>query len=346
MGRALVVSGGSSGLYVVRPLPGEGVVAHHLPKIDERLENLDQIIADATTALETARNHYAAVLAELRQIHTDYAQDEATQEQLDQAQQNLAKADEWVLRRSQALSALMAEQHNLTTDREALGEALNEENEEGEFEEAEAWCADLTESLEPGQQVGTIEINGVPDHVLISPGGGAGLGEVEQTAVSTPSAVMFNWALMPWWQRWRPTYRIATITDIDYDNDTCSVVLREAESSLTVDQHGYPREGVSINPKDLSLSDVPIEYMECNARAFAIDDSVVVQFTDQSWENPVVIGFEENPRPCMVVLPVQVFDASGSNQFVNLANSRISELYGQIAHLNYLRDEFIPNILN
>jgi len=45
------------------------------------------------------------------------------------------------------------------------------------------------------------------------------------------------------------------------------------------------------------LSNVPIEYMDgVNGDAFVEGDRVVVEFTNQNWNYPKVIGFESNPR--------------------------------------------------
>lgn len=49
------------------------------------------------------------------------------------------------------------------------------------------------------------------------------------------------------------------------------------------------------------LKDVPIEYMGCDASAFADNDEVIVEFTDQDWATPKVIGFKENPVSCAAV---------------------------------------------
>lgn len=46
------------------------------------------------------------------------------------------------------------------------------------------------------------------------------------------------------------------------------------------------------------LEDVPIRYMYCNSYPFAVGDDVVVQFDEQSWDNPVVTGFVQYPKPC------------------------------------------------
>jgi len=43
---------------------------------------------------------------------------------------------------------------------------------------------------------------------------------------------------------------------------------------------------------------VPIEYMACNTEIFEPADHVVIEFANFSWDQPKVIGFKANPRPC------------------------------------------------
>ncbi len=57
--------------------------------------------------------------------------------------------------------------------------------------------------------------------------------------------------------------------------------------------------GPDVVPVQVLIENVPIEYMHCGAAAFADDDSVVVEFTGQDWDQPKVIGFEYQPRTCM-----------------------------------------------
>jgi hypothetical protein len=62
--------------------------------------------------------------------------------------------------------------------------------------------------------------------------------------------------------------------------------------------------GMVWKVKGVLLSNVPIEYMDGeNSSAFVVDDSVVVQFVGQNWNNPKVIGFEMNPRGPKAVYP-------------------------------------------
>ena len=43
---------------------------------------------------------------------------------------------------------------------------------------------------------------------------------------------------------------------------------------------------------------VPASYMNCGAGVYAEGDTVVVEYEDQDWNNPLVIGFKDNPPDC------------------------------------------------
>lgn len=153
------------------------------------------------------------------------------------------------------------------------------------------WCADLTEGTEYGTVVATHEIPGEPGYTVIAPAcraPAADDGQVIAREVMSPSQAYYNAAILPGWQKWQPTFRIGTLSDLDKQADTATVTLDAATSTA---------QGLAINQSSI-LSAVPIEYMTCNAEAFENDDRVVVQFIDQEWGNPKVIGFESNPRGC------------------------------------------------
>ncbi len=83
-----------------------------------------------------------------------------------------------------------------------------------------------------------------------------------------------------------PTYRYGTITWIS--GDDCNVTLEAATSS---------QQAIDVN-QGTNLSNVPIEYMTCNGAAFAVDDVVLIEFINQDFTTPKVIGFKSNPQPC------------------------------------------------
>lgn len=157
----------------------------------------------------------------------------------------------------------------------------------------EMWCADLTEDL--SGEVDTLEVIGAPNTILIQPEGTSNLthngtaGKLSKVMAMSPAQCGLAWALLPGWQKWRPTYRVGTIHSIDYGADTGSVTLDEAVSVA---------QGLDINQAG-ELESIPVEYMTCDANAFEDGDRVVVEFPGQLWEQgPKVIGFEDHPQPC------------------------------------------------
>ena len=170
------------------------------------------------------------------------------------------------------------------------------------------WCADRSESLTGA--VETIEIDGEPKHILIAPSYpgyheiAAGPGKLVPVMSQSVAQACFNFAVMPGWQRHKPTYRIGVITAIDYESDTCSVSLIDARSHW---------QRLDINEK-YSFANVPIKYMSCDSKAFEIDDRVIVNFVDQDWNTPRVIGFESAPQPCAVGSAVIIISAVSGNE--------------------------------
>ena len=166
----------------------------------------------------------------------------------------------------------------------------------------DAWCADLTEDLTGN--VGVCEVAGQRENGYnIQPGyeGNAVYDETRDgklvPAVATGAPhVYWDWAMQGGWQKWKPTYRWGTITEIDYDADTCSVALEEATN---------PDSGLSVNQAG-SLSGVPIEYMSCNSAAFEVGDTVVVKFEGNNWGGARVIGFKEEPKACFGYMVVSI----------------------------------------
>lgn len=165
----------------------------------------------------------------------------------------------------------------------------------------EVWCADASEDAEG--TVGTIEVNGefgaqdsilvvAPQEVLPTLQSGA----IVSREVQFGHQAYFNAAILPGWQKHLPTYRAGRISNIDVTANRCSVELDEARSSA---------QDLEINQAS-TLQDVPVRYMSCDAAAFEDGDHVIVEFQEQDWSKPVVIGFVERPRPCEL-LAIAVF---------------------------------------
>lgn len=156
-------------------------------------------------------------------------------------------------------------------------------------ETRQVWCADYT--TDASGAVPTIEIAGEQPHILIAPSPAAHEGDPGQLthrmAVRGPAA-WYNAALLPGWQKYRPTYRSGVLAFIDRAAETATVQLDEVTSSA---------QSLPINQAP-TLFNVPFEYMRCNSRAFNVGDEVVIRFDAQNWATPKVVGFMREPRPC------------------------------------------------
>lgn len=162
-------------------------------------------------------------------------------------------------------------------------------------EDVPAWCADLTESATGN--VATLELPGENKLLLIEPAAPAYVaathGNLSAREVQSDAQVFFNAAILPGWQKYKPTYRRGTITAINEDADTADVLLEVTDKSSA--------QKLVIN-KTPTLEAVPVQYMTCNSGAFEVGDRCVVKFTNQDWAQPKIVGFVDNPKSCGAVL--------------------------------------------
>ena len=197
----------------------------------------------------------------------------------------------------------------LTLQKTALQKRIIYLNNQPSDPTVSAWCADLTEDLTG--EVGTIEVPGERGEVNIQPGHGGNAaydqardGQLGLNWNLGPAGAAYNLAMLPGWQKWKPTYRYGTITAID--GDTCDVSLDVAGSSQL---------GLNVNQSQ-TLTVVTIEYMNCNGAAFEVGDEVLVKFGGQNFGSPKVIGFKENPQPCTELLYFVVSAANKSSRCI------------------------------
>ena len=162
------------------------------------------------------------------------------------------------------------------------------------------WCADHTEGL--SGEVATLEIGtDRKNGINLMPGHEAGTTwSRSANGIAAPLLGLgvynatLNFCLMPAIQKYRPTFRYAMITGINFDENTASVNLEPVASTI---------QEIDINQAP-SLENVPIEYMTCNAAAFEIDDRVIIQFENFNQASPKIIGFRDNPRGCLPFIVV------------------------------------------
>jgi len=164
---------------------------------------------------------------------------------------------------------------------------------------AYAWCADYKE-IQAGTIVGTIEVDreNTGENLNIQPNWEDNAAyNSERDGIMKPVPLMntfnqfYNLAVSPALQKWHPTYRHGEIYNIDYENDTASVNLDPLYCNRLSDR-------LYMNLID-NVSGAKIEYMDCNAEAFAEVDQVLVKFDgSDGYSAPTVIGFKNNPKPC------------------------------------------------
>jgi hypothetical protein len=281
--------------------------------------------ADAT--YDTARADLDSALAEFTDISTDHAaaaayeSDAATK--ADKAQDLLTPGNEAIRKEVKDAIATLNTARTARTAAKLAVDTLDLEYaglhrriaDLGAIpvaESRELWCADLTEDLPGGTEVGTMEVPGefapyketvirpafAPEHTHLYDR--ARDGWLTPTAALTPEAYFYNRAMLPGWQVFRPTFRFAVCTAINADG-TMDVGLvfpnTSSQQGINVTPQSIP-EGSFAEAPAVSFTHVPVKYMDCDIEAFSLGDIVVVQFENQKAEKPRVIGFRDHPRSC------------------------------------------------
>lgn len=285
MGRGTITGGGDNGQYSIDFDYGEATAAAKIASLQDRQARLESEIAEFDTYIADLEQAYYETLSFLDSAIATYNVSE--KEDSDKDDLNIAAAK--VLETDESLRITKNEQGMLKLELGNVSQEIKYLQGKTFSDSREIWCTDYT--TDATGSVATIEVNGEQPLALIAPGGrppSNSDGNMFARELQSASQVYYNAALLPGWQKFQPTYRTGQITEINRADDTCSVRLDTATSSA---------QGLNIN-QDSLLTDVPIEYMSCNAAAFEVWDDVVVQFEGQNWENPKVIGFVDNPKAC------------------------------------------------
>jgi len=335
VGKAKIVSGGSGGKYNIELVFDTARATARVAAITKRLEELPGLITAQEVIVNNARVKADSDEYDLTQVITAFNAGTKTFSDIQSSTETMVKSEgEWTAA-TKLLASLKLETTSLTMEKDRL------ENLMTEVLLDDIWCADLTENLAAGASVGTVELNGeLCDDPIIMPGGTTGKGQLQPTFSGTPAGTFFNWALLPWWQKRRPTYRAGVITAIDYEADTCSVTLLDAKSSEL-------GQGLDINEEDLDgWTDVPIVYLTCNSQAFAVGDDVLVELVDQDWDKPRVIGFIHDPKPCELPIYLQMRLPVADSAFYALAMSRLDDLHRDQGYADYCKNTFVQQVCN
>lgn len=298
MGKALIVNGGAEGLYQVQlqydRLQAEAEIASRQTELDDIAARLPLLQAEIDTAIlarDYARQVWQAKIVNYKNDPSADQQQLLTESQskLQQQQQTLNSLEEQ--RRRLRLRQLSA-QKRIDFLKAKIPADI----------EIAAWCADYNEGL--SGLVGLVESGLVEGPYIIRPAGPAGDkagynadqdGQLTPIMSMGPAAAFVNYARLPGQAKWRPRYRLGVISSLDKTANSCDIFLDAAPST---------HQRLDINQTS-TLSDVPIEYMDCHAEAFANGDHVVIEFIEQDWLQPQVVGFVDHPRPCG--LPPYIF---------------------------------------
>lgn len=250
MGQATITGGGTDGLYNVRIEKNLTAALAEKTAVAARIAALGTAIAAKTASVGTAQSALYARQADLDLAISRYIAKMAAGEDAEAARQAVVKAQTDAAAAAAALASCKRALNRDTLERESLQKRLDlltavclAENRAG------VWCADLSESL--SGLVGTIEVNGEDGEILIMPAGAAGLGKLQPAGGGTPAGTFYNLAVLPCWQKFKPTYRVGTLTAVDKTANTCSVALAAAVSSV---------QDLGINQAE-TLAGVPVSYM-------------------------------------------------------------------------------------
>lgn len=293
MGRATIIGGGTNGLFTVEVDYGKAARDALVFVLSLRIAEQTALIAEQTVRVDQA----AADTAAARELASIAVRDYALEATANPGGNHSALVAA-VTRLTVDAARLAAIEAQLRVKRDLLkADRTEQQREKGRLESAvvsatkSAWCVDLTESA--AGTVATVDIPGEDQALLLAPGCRAPMaadGKLLAREVMTPAQAFFNAAVLPGWQKWKPTYRKGTITALNKSTSLASVALDAATSSAA---------GLGVN-RSSSLSNVPVVYMTCNAEVFEVGNRVVVEFVGMAQESPRVIGFVSNPKSCAV----------------------------------------------
>lgn len=313
MGRAVVLSNAGDGRYTIEIDLGTGPRAEKVAQITAQIELLNTRVNNAILAVAAAQSVADSSRAALEALINTLGS--GTEVPVPGSPQG--KEHEQALRVSMiAMASLSRKQSTLAAlqlQRTRQQRQLAALQALPLIQTRSAWCVDYTESASGA--VATAEIPGESDLVLIKPGAPAWQpadGVLGARELLDANQAFFNVAILPGWQKYKPTFRRGTLTDINYDTNRANVSLALHASSaqrLNVDQQS-------------TLANIPVTYMSCNANAFEVGDQVVVMFDNQNQSQPRVIGFVTNPKPCELFTITYIFSLDRFPETQNIYRGR------------------------
>jgi len=297
MGAGTITDEIGDGLYTVLIDDGQAELNTRISNLTTRIDEITLDLVSADAELQTAKANAAVVYGQLNDAIDVYAAALGPDNAADAERAIVQDLTVSGFEQSAIVQKAQYKVDNLEIEKKACEEEKSYLSEFNLQSSQDLWCADYT--LEAAGSVGIIEIpgesvgTGNESPRIIVPGAETPIetdGKMTGRPAQNADQIYYNLALLPGWEKYRPTYRLATITDIDRQNDTCN---------LTLDNQLSTEQNLDIN-QEIFLEDVAIEYLTCNSAAFKIWDRIVIKFEGQDWENPKVIGFEQEPKACAV----------------------------------------------
>lgn len=362
MGKAVIVKNKSRAYYRVKIIKDKGQAPARISQIEQLLINSDSLLDRLSTALTALLSEEITLIVNYRYVVAQYRTGLATREDVINAKLQLLSKQEDIRLNRQEQGFIKLYKVSLAKEKTILENAIADE-------EINVWCVDYSDTIRIGTEVGLAELDGDFKWMNILGGGETSdaKGLMQPCACSTPSGTFLNLALMPCWQRWKPYYRAGVISNIDYKNNRCDVVIDNPNlSSATNICKGKTLTGrydtVSINQfttpeiKDdegkitqygrTEYKKVAIRYMNANCEAFLAGDYVIVEFDDSQWNYPVVIGFHDNPRQPMELIVITFYDIVMDADFITVIDGILATLAIIEGFTEELINNFAPAVIS
>ncbi len=289
MGRGTIAGGGPDGFYDVTLVKYTARAEANISKLESRISELTALISEAEDAIEAAEDEYNAAVAALNALIAAGASTEDTME-----------ATVLALEKAGVLRAAQDKKKRLSLQKAEAEKASARLSAAIASETVDAWCVDLSESLTG--EVGTIEIDGRPTQILVNPGGetDTALGKLQPPIANTPAGACYNFAILPWWQKYKPTYRVGVLINVPSetegaDPDTCDVGILPVHSyqGIAVNQDGdgtwfyeYP-EPAGLSSFCQRHPDHPMCVMTEDER---------IELTPERWQTMVDVNTDVNSK--------------------------------------------------
>lgn len=284
MGRATILYGIETGLYRIQLDLGSEKKAAELARLTELIGKLDQRITQANTELTKEQDKEVPLVQAVEAAIAAY-----------QIELQNSKPGSKPPEPKAYIEALkkLKEQQGKTLAAKTLRDLIVKAKLDNlkqiaywtsfePFQERNAWGLGFYGFDPPGTVYGTIDIPGDDQAVVLKASVATDAdGRLFATNVMSPEQAYLNAAILPGWQRHTPFYRKGTITSINRAENSCSITL-DAEASMA--------QGLNVNELS-SLTDVPFVYGPCGNEPFVNGDKVIVEFLENDWLQPRVIGF-------------------------------------------------------